>query len=104
MICSASNHNLGVINAWFEALNYWQSNPAEANAIIAEATQRTPEQISTKGIKLFSLEDNLNAFKDSTDPTSLYENGRVNADFMISTGVLTHAPNVDELLDPSFLQ
>ncbi len=104
MICSASNHNLRVIKAWFEALNYWQSNPAEANAIIAEATQRTPEQISTKGIKLFSLEDNLNAFKDSTNPTSLYENGRVNADFMISTGVLTNAPNVDELLDPSFLQ
>ncbi len=55
MICSASNHNLRVIKAWFEALNYWQSNPAEANAIIAEATQRTPEQIPTKGIKLFSL-------------------------------------------------
>ena len=92
------------IKAWFEALAYWQANPAEGNALIAQATERRLEQISTEGIKLFSLEDNLKAFENSTELTSLYQSGRINADFMINTGVLIHAPKVERILEPSFLQ
>jgi len=92
------------IAAWFEALDYWQQNPEEGNALIAKALNLPPEEISTEGLKLLNLEDNLRAFESGSDTTSLYVSGQINADFLISTGGLTNAPEIERLLDPSFLQ
>ena len=93
----------GVIAAWFEALTYWEANPADGNALIAKATGKDPTGVSTEGINLFTLEENQRAFTDSTDPISLYFSGKINADFMLSTGVLNSAPDLRRFLDPSFL-
>lgn len=92
------------IAAWFEALTYWQENPEEGTALIAKALDLPPEEISTEGLKLLNLADNLHAFEPDTDITSLYGSGQANADFLISTGGLTNAPDIGRLLDPSFLQ
>lgn len=93
-----------VVNAWFEALDFWQSHPTEGNAIIASATGRSAENVSTEGIKLLNRAANIRAFTAHEDSTSLLESADVNAEFLLSTGVLNNAPNVRELLDPSFLQ
>ncbi len=96
------------VAAWFEALAWWQANPAAGNAIIAEATGLKPEEIWTDGLKLFNRDDNMRAFTDQaatgTDFTSLYASGRANTEFLISTGGLTHAPDLERLLDSSFLR
>lgn len=92
-----------VVDAWFEALEFWRENPNEGNAIIASATGREPGAVSTEGIKLLSREENISAFSDTDDPTSLYKSGRDNADFMVSSGVLNNAPDIERLLDASFL-
>ena len=91
------------IQAWFDAQAYWQSNPSEGNAIIAEATGLPVEEISPEGIKLFGLEENRATFTQSSDVTSLYGSGLVNIEFLISTGGLTSAPNLEQLLDSSYL-
>jgi NitT/TauT family transport system substrate-binding protein len=93
-----------VVNAWFEALDFWRSHPAEGNAIIASATGRSPEDVQTEGIKLLSREENTRAFMTREDSTSLLKSAEVNTDFLLSTGVLNKAPNVQQFLDPSFLQ
>jgi NitT/TauT family transport system substrate-binding protein len=93
------------IAAWFEALAWWQANPAEGNAIIAKYTGLKPEEISTDGIKLFDLDNNLNAFAEQSETAiSLYVNGRINTEFLISSGALTTAPDVKRLLDSSYLK
>jgi NitT/TauT family transport system substrate-binding protein len=91
-------------DAWFEAVDYWQANPAEGNALIAKTLNLPVEEISLEGLKLLTREDNQRAFERSTDTTSLYTSGQVNADFLISSGGLTTAPDVERLLDPSFLK
>ena len=93
-----------VVNAWFEALDFWRSHPTEGNAIIASATGRSPEDVSTDGIKLLDREANIRAFETHESSTSLLKSAEVNVEFLISTGVLNKAPNVQEFLDPSFLQ
>ena len=92
------------IAAWFEAVAYLQANPTEGNAIIAKALKLKAEEISTEGLKLFNREDNLHAFMPGTDTTSLYVSGKVNADFLISSGGLSTAPDIERLLDSSFLK
>ena len=93
-----------VVDAWFEALEFWRSHPSEGNAIIAHATGRSPQDVSTEGIKFFNRAANLRAFEEHGDETSLYKSAEVNAEFLIGTGVLNNAPNVQGFLDASFLQ
>ena len=91
------------IDAWFEAVAWWQANPDAGNAIIAEYTGLQPEEVSAEGVSLFDLNDNLHAFAPGDDTTSLYFSGDVNIEFLISTGGLSNAPSVDRLLDASFI-
>ncbi len=92
------------IAAWFEAVDYWLANPEKGNEFIAKALDIPAEEISLVGLKLLSKEDNLHAFTPGTDTTSLYFSGQVNADFLISTGGLTAAPDLERLLTPAFLK
>ena len=91
------------VAAWLEAVAFWQNNPDEGNKIIAEGLNRDPATISLEGIKLFDLTQNKAAFSPGSDTTSLYVASDVNAQFLINSGGLNTAPDVNRLLDPSFL-
>jgi NitT/TauT family transport system substrate-binding protein len=92
------------VAAWFEALDYWQKNPEEGNAIIAKYTGLTADEISTEGIKLLTLEENRNAFKPGFDTTSLYYTAQLNLDFLVTIGAVSSALNVKEVIMPEFVQ
>lgn len=92
------------VRAWFQAVDYWKANPQEGNAIIAKSLKVKPATISLKGMKLFDLSDNLQAFTPGSSTKSLYYTARLYADFFVRTGGLTRLPNIDKLLDPSFLK
>lgn len=92
------------IAAWFEALQYWKDNPADANAIIAKAAGLKPEEISLEGVNLFDLNANLKTFTQGTDYTSVYFTAQNELQFIVSTGDITNPVNINDLLDPSFLK
>lgn len=92
------------IAAWFEALEWWQNNPAEGNAIIAEATGQNVEDISTEGLSIFNQADNLAAFQQGTDTRSIYFTAQQYVTFYQTIGVLSTLPDLNQLLDPAFLQ
>ena len=91
------------IAAFFEAQEWWLANPDEAAALIAQATGLTPTDISTEGLKLFNRTDNVNAFKPGEDTSSIYFTTQLYTDFQIQTGRLNSAPDLNQLLDASFL-
>jgi len=93
------------LTAWLEARDFILANPAEAAQIIAEETGLSVEEVSFEGVKLYSLEDNRAAFAQNpgTDTTSIYFTTQLYADFLISSGNLTNAPDINQMLDPSFL-
>jgi NitT/TauT family transport system substrate-binding protein len=92
------------IAAWFEALEWWQNNQAEGNALIAAATGQNLEDISTEGLHLFKQADNLAAFQQGTDTRSIYYTAQQYVTFYQSIGVLSSLPDLNQLLDPAFLQ
>jgi NitT/TauT family transport system substrate-binding protein len=94
------------VAAWLEAIAYWQANPEESNAIIAKYAGLKPEEISTEGVKILNLEDNLAAFanRSKTDPTSLDYATQLSLDLLIRNGSITTPPNLDQILDSSFLK
>ncbi|MBI5839320.1 MAG: ABC transporter substrate-binding protein [Chloroflexi bacterium] len=91
------------IRTWFEALDYLNSHPEESQQIIAKYVNMAPEEVSFEGVKLYSLEDNRNAFQQGDDTTSIHFSTKINLDFLISAGNITTAPDLNLLLDPSYL-
>lgn len=92
------------IAAWFEAQDYWLANRTEGDALIAAATGQKPKDISLVGIKIQNQADNLNAFRPGQDLTSLYFTTQFSLDFLVKSGAVSSAPDVNNLLDPSFLK
>lgn len=91
------------IRAWFQSVDYWKANPKEGNAIIGKVLKIPSETISLEGVKLLTLEDNKQGFIRSETTDSLYHTAQLYANFYIRTGGLTRPPDINKLLDPSFL-
>ncbi len=92
------------VDAWFEALAWWQANPEEAANLLARVTELQPEEISTEGVKLLDLAGNLAAFTRGSDTSSIFFTTQEYINFLGTVGLLSIAPDLDTLLDPSFLK
>jgi NitT/TauT family transport system substrate-binding protein len=92
------------IRAWFQAQDYWKANPEESKAIIAKTLNIKPETISTEGFQLSTLQDNLKVFTPGSTTESLYHTAKLYADFYTRTGGLSAAPDIQTLIDSSFVQ
>ena len=72
-----------IINAWFDALDYWKANPEESLKIMAKAAETPVDEYKAgvDSVKIFQLEDNMKAFpKGDTlriPSTLLRENSRI---------------------------
>jgi NitT/TauT family transport system substrate-binding protein len=55
----------GLINSWFDTLEFMKQNPAKADEIMAERAGVTVEELQQfkQGTKIFTIEDNLEAFR-----------------------------------------
>jgi NitT/TauT family transport system substrate-binding protein len=95
------------ILAWDEAVNYRISHPQESLAIITKATGLPASDISlTSNRTLYTISRNVKLFADNpgTDPSSIYFIAGFNRDFLITVGYITNPPDINVLLDPSFLE
>lgn len=92
------------MRAWFQAQDYWQAHPQEGTALIAKTLNLKTADISTEGVQLLTLADNLKAMTPGTTTQSLYHTAKLYADFFIRTGGLSTAPNIEQLIVPSLLQ
>ncbi len=92
------------VRGWFQAVDYWQAHPQESNVLLAKVLKLKPEEISTEGIHLATVADNLKALTPGKTTESLYHTAQLYADFFIRTGGLSAAPDIDKLIVPSFIQ
>ncbi|MGD1921033.1 MAG: aliphatic sulfonates ABC transporter substrate-binding protein, partial [Pleurocapsa sp.] len=56
----------GLINTWFDVLDFIAQNPVKADEIMAQRADITADelQLFKKGTKMFTIEDNLEAFRN----------------------------------------
>lgn len=92
------------VRAWFQAQDYWKAHPEESKNLIAKSVPIKPEEISTDGIHLATLKDNLKTFAPGSTEESLYYTANLYADFYIRTGGLSTAPDIQKLINPSFIK
>ncbi|MCD8489444.1 MAG: ABC transporter substrate-binding protein [Desertifilum sp.] len=91
------------VQACFQAIEDWQANFTEGNALIAQALGLDPQEISLEGIRLLTQADNRERFNPN-HPSSLYRNAQLYTDFFLRVRAIEAPPNLDRLIDPSFIQ
>lgn len=95
------------LKAWFEAVQFRNENPDEAIRIIAQFQQVPENKITPDAqLNLLTLDDNVAIYKqqDNQEQRSIYDTAKLNADFLVRIGVLTTYPDLNTMLDPSFLK
>ncbi|MFH0342828.1 MAG: ABC transporter substrate-binding protein [Chromatiales bacterium] len=91
------------VKGWFKAVDYWKAHPDQGNALAARALKVGPNTISLEGIRLTTLEDNIQLFKAGETTRSTYYTARLYVDFFLGSGGLTRKPDVEHILEPRFL-
>jgi NitT/TauT family transport system substrate-binding protein len=96
-----------VVRALSKAVDYWQQNPADGNVISAQANSLPDSNIAQAlaGMQVYSLQDNRLVFDpDSGDVRTLHETGRLYVDFFLAQGSITQSPDLNSIINPSFVQ
>ncbi len=95
-----------IINAWFDALDYWKANPEESLKIMAKAAETPVDEYKAgvDSVKIFQLEDNVKAFQKGDNLESLNFTSQKTAEFLKGLDMLTSIPNAESFLDGHFVE
>ncbi|UKS27548.1 ABC transporter substrate-binding protein [Paenibacillus sp. HWE-109] len=95
-----------IINAWFDALDYWKANPEESLQIMAKAAETPVDEYKAgvDSVKIFQLEDNVKAFQKGDSYESLAFTSQKTAEFLKSLDMLTSIPKAESFLDSHFVE
>ena len=81
------------------------AHPDEVPTVVAQATGLKPDDIwMDGGDRVFTLADCLAAMTHGTDYRSLYYTGEEYVAFLTEIGSLNSTPDLEKLIDPSFLK
>lgn len=93
------------VSAWLDAADFWKSNPFAGDIIIAQRMGKEDTDISFDGVKIYSLQDNIDAFAQNPGTTtlSIFFTLQISLEFAVSSGFVTSPPNMDIILEPLFM-
>ena len=93
-----------IMRAFFDAVEWWQSNSDEGNAIAAKTMSLTPAEFTPtlNTIKLFSLKENLQTF-DKSNPLNVYYLSEYASKVYEDDGVIKNTFDGDSMIDGSLL-
>jgi NitT/TauT family transport system substrate-binding protein len=92
------------LKAWFEAVEYRKTNPEETNKIISAKMGIPVADISEDSL-IFSTSENKTLFSGQSTQTmiSLKDALLANIEFLIRIGALSKVPDIERLMEPSYL-
>ena len=91
------------VSAWFRAVEHWQAHPDEDEALLTKRLAAAPGAISLAGVHLYSLAEERTLFEPGSTNRSARHVLQRFVDYFLSRGMLSAAPDLDQLLDPHFL-
>jgi NitT/TauT family transport system substrate-binding protein len=93
-----------LVDAWYLTLEYIETYPDEAIAIMAGVAEVTPEEYEqfAAGTTIFSVEDALAAFEPGDDTSSLQYTAELINPFLVASGLAETEADLDGLFDSSF--
>ncbi len=93
------------LTAWFEAVDFRQNNPDEANQIISEYLNIPLSQVKGNA-RILNLQQNIDIF-GNTPPAglpSIQQTAQTNAEFLLRIGTMSKLPDYKNLLTDEFLK
>ncbi len=95
-----------LVDTWFATLEFMENNPERANEIIAERAGVTTEELKLfeEGTRIFTIEENLEAFSPGDSMKHMPFAAEVMADFMVGVGFIPAAPDLSILFDDRFVR
>mgnify|MGYP001085394236 FL=1 len=95
-----------IVQTWFDTLAFMEAEPVRADEIMAERADVTVEelQLLKEGTRIFTLEENLEAFSEGDGIEHMPSAAVEMADFMVSVGFIPEAPELAPIFDDQFVQ
>lgn len=96
----------GIVNAWFDVVDFIKKSPKEAVAIMAKRVDVAPERYAglLPGTKFFDLKANLAAFEKRSDNDSLYGSAETISQYLIDQKAVEKKPEFVPAIDASFVK
>jgi len=97
----------GLVNTWFDILDFLEKNPERANEIIASRAGVSTDELKlfSSGVKLFNRQDNIEAFTPGNSMKHLNYAAKKISQFLISQfKALDKEPDYKKLLNPNFVR
>jgi NitT/TauT family transport system substrate-binding protein len=95
-----------IIDAWFDALADFEKDPSPGIKIMAKYAEQSEAEykLGLDSIKLFSVADNVRAFKSGDSYESLAYTGDKTAKFLKKLDMISTTPKIGSLLEPKFVK
>lgn len=95
-----------LVNTWFDILDFMEKNPEQANKMMAERAGFEAEKFQRfkEGTKIFTIEENLEAFSDGNDMTHMPYAAEDMTEFMLNVDFISKKPDLDAILNDRFVQ
>ncbi|MEO0396993.1 MAG: aliphatic sulfonate ABC transporter substrate-binding protein, partial [Cyanobacteria bacterium P01_A01_bin.137] len=96
-----------IVNTWFATLDYIAKNPDESDKIMADRSGVSVEEYKDfeAGTRIFTLEENLEAFSEGNSMKHMPFAAEKMNDFMVDVGFIEAGPeDLGAILDDSFVK
>lgn len=95
-----------LVKSWYEAVDYYKTNREDALKIMGKAMGQSTEELeeALKGVRFYDEEKNKEYFGTKEQPGQLYELSKLSSEFWKEQQLIKKEPNIDELIDYSFIQ
>ena len=95
-----------LVNTWFATLDFMAKNPEKSEEIMAKLANVSVEdfQLFKKGTKIFTLQDNLKAFRPGNNIKSLSFAAQIISDFLMNVKLIEQPPDLNNLFDDRFVK
>lgn len=96
----------GIVDGWFDALAYLESNKDDAIQVMADASGLTSDDLTgeLEGIKFYTKAENATLFGTEDAPGDLVDVANTANDLWAETGLTDAKADVDAVLNSSFVQ
>jgi NitT/TauT family transport system substrate-binding protein len=93
------------VRAYYQAVNFTESKPAQANQVIGKYVNETPAQVSVDLTKvpLMTLAISKAYFGTAQNPGPVYKTARSSSNFWLRLKKISKMPNLHTLINTSFL-
>ncbi|WP_017324701.1 ABC transporter substrate-binding protein [Synechococcus sp. PCC 7336] len=95
-----------IVNTWYDTLEFIASNPQKSYEIMAKRAGISANEIQNfqSGVKMFTPQDNLEAFSSGNSMKHLNFAAQKIAKFITDIGFVQQIPSTDGLFDKSFVR